>query len=92
MTAEVFQLSPDDPPPLKIPEKTITELREAYRRATDLAEGFRESCDAVAVAHRVNKAALRRYVRGLENDELKKLDDEAEDLMALIDGTPEPAK
>jgi len=82
-TPESFELEPP-PTPGQVPERVIDELRAACRSAVDLAQAFGDACKAQADKYGIQPGALKRYVRALEGDKLAEVDQEAEDLLALI--------
>lgn len=82
-TPESFELEPP-PTPGQVPERVIDELRAACRSAVDLAQAFGDACKAQAEKYGIQPTALRRYIKALEGDKVELVDQEAEDLIALI--------
>lgn len=80
-----FALEPD-PPPGTVPDVIIGELRRCYRQSKDYAAALAEALKAQAEKHRISPGALKRYIAALEKDSTEEAEQEAEDLMRLIQG------
>jgi hypothetical protein len=81
--ADTFELEPPTPQGT-IPDRVVTELRGAYRRAKDLSTAYSEAVTAQAELRGFKAGALRRYIAALENDKLDEIDAETKDLERLI--------
>ena len=82
MTDE-FALEPT-PPDGTIPERVIDELRHARRVAKDYATAYNDAAKAQAEMRKIKPSALKRFIAALEDDTLKDLSDELEDIEKLI--------
>jgi hypothetical protein len=81
MTDE-FALEPSEPG--VVPERVITELRNAYRVAKDYTGAFGDAVKAQSDKCGIVPAALRRYIAALEGDSLEEVAHELRDLEKLI--------
>lgn len=72
------------PQPGHVPARVIDELRHGYRVASDYATAFNDAAIAQAEKYSIKPGALKRYIRAIEGDKLKDVEDEADDLQALI--------
>ncbi|MCC6812259.1 MAG: hypothetical protein IT381_32860 [Deltaproteobacteria bacterium] len=79
LAGEVPQIGPEH-----IPERVIDELREACRIAADHSGAFSDACKAQAEKYHVKPGALKRFVKALEGDTLNDVEEEMDDLAALI--------
>lgn len=83
---EAFEL--EAPVPGQVPERVIEELRHGCRQAADLSAAFTDACKAQAEKYSIKPGALKRYIKALEGDKVDEVEQEAEDLQALISGRP----
>lgn len=69
----------------EILQRTIDELVEAKRRASDMAKAFGDAIAAVAEQAQIKPSALRRYVCALAGDKVDDVERETDDLAALLE-------
>ena len=78
----VLELKPS-PKPGQLPGKVLDELAHLKAVAIEASEAFSDAIKEQAKVHRINKAALRRYVVAYEGQELESLGSEVHALMWL---------
>ena len=77
-----LELAPDSPPG-EIPDAVILELEISCQMANDAANDFSTAIKERAEKHKVNRAALRRYVRAKVQDKVAQLEAEAQAIVQL---------